>query len=84
VLPADLALSRYIDVILAIDDDDVCFELLDSFIDHFVCQSMHDAETLSPGTLLILKAIADRVAAADWGWDATRVNGNLTRQNTRS
>jgi len=80
VLPADLALSRYINVTLAIDDDDACFELLDSFIDHFVCQQIHDAETLSPGTLVIVKAIADRVAAADWGWDATRVNGNLTRQ----
>jgi len=48
VLPADLALSRYINVTLAIDDDDSCFELLDSFIDHFVCQQIHDAETLSP------------------------------------
>jgi hypothetical protein len=80
VLPADLALSRYINVTLAIDDDDACFELLDSFVDHFVCQQIHDAETLSPGTLVIVKAIADRVAAADWGWDATRLNGNLTRQ----
>lgn len=28
----------------------------------------------------MVKAIADRVAAADWRWDASRVNGNLTRQ----
>src|SRR5262249_17961769 len=63
-----------------IDDDDVCFELLDSFLDHFVCRQIHDAETLLPGTLVIVKAIADRVAQADWRWDATRVNGNLTRQ----
>ena len=80
VLPSDLSLSRYINVVLAIDDDDVCFELLDSFVDHFVCRRIHDAETLSPGTLVIVKAIADRVAKADWRWDATRVNGNLTRQ----
>jgi hypothetical protein len=80
VLPSDLSLSRYINVVLAIDDDDACFELLDSFVDHLVCRQIHDAEELSPGTLAIMKAVADRVAAADWRWDATRVNGNLTRQ----
>ena len=57
-----------------------CFELLDPFVDHFVCRQIHDAEKLSPGTLVIVNAIADRVAVADWRWDASRVNGNLTRQ----
>lgn len=80
VLPSDLALARYVKMILAIDDDDSCFELLDSFVDHSVCRQIHDAEKLTPGTLAIVKAIADRVGAADWRWDATRVNGNLTRQ----
>jgi hypothetical protein len=80
VLPSDLSLSRYTNVVLAIDDDDACFELLDSFVDHLVCRQIHDAEELSPGTLALVKAIADRVAAADWRWDASRVNGNLTRQ----
>jgi hypothetical protein len=28
----------------------------------------------------MVNAIADRVAAADWRWDASGVNGNLTRQ----
>ena len=80
VLPSDLALARYVNVILAIDDDESCFELLDSFVDHLICRQVHDAEKLSAGTLVMVKAIADRVAAADWRWDASRVNGNLTRQ----
>jgi hypothetical protein len=79
-LPSDLSLSRYINVFLSIEDDDVCFELLDSFVDHFVCRQIHDADELTPGTLVIMKAVADRVAAADWRWDATRVNASLTRQ----
>ena len=48
--------------------------------DAFVCRQIHDADTLSTGILENLKAISDRVAAADWRWDATRVNGNLTRE----
>ncbi|MGA7625493.1 MAG: hypothetical protein WCA91_18125, partial [Candidatus Acidiferrales bacterium] len=80
VLPSDIALARYVNLILVIDDDESCFELLDSFVDHFICRQVHDAEKPSAGTLAIVKAMADRVAAADWRWDASRVNGNLTRQ----
>jgi hypothetical protein len=79
-LPPDIALSRYIKPVLDIADDDACLDLLDTFVDAFICRQIHDAETLTPGVVANFQAIADRVAAADWRWDATRVNGNLTRQ----
>ena len=79
-LPPDVALSRYIKPVLEITDDDACLELLDTFVDAFICRQIHDAETLTLGVVANFQAIADRVAAADWRWDATRVNGNLTRQ----
>lgn len=80
VLPSDLSLSRYINLILEIDDDEACFEVVAPFLDQFICWQIYDAEMLSAGTLRTLKAIADRVAKADWRWDAHRVNGNLTRE----
>lgn len=80
VLAPEIALARYIKPILGVEDDDACFEMLDPFVDAFVCRQIHDADTLSTGILENLKAISDRVAAADWRWDATRVNGNLTRE----
>src|SRR5207244_12089281 len=77
---SDVALVRFIKPILAIEDDDVCFELLEPFVDPFACRQIHDAETLSVDILENFRVIADRVGAADWRWDAGRVNGNLTRQ----
>jgi hypothetical protein len=79
-LPVDIALSRYIKPILDIKDDDACLELLQAFVDAFVCRQIHDADTLTTGVIGNFKAIADRAAAFDWRWDATRVNGNLTRE----
>jgi hypothetical protein len=80
VVPPNLALARYIKPILEIADDDACFEILDTFVDAFICRQIHDADEVSPGVLQNLRAIANRVAAADWRWDARKVNGNLTRQ----
>jgi hypothetical protein len=80
VLPPDIASARYITKILAIADDNACFEVLEPFVDALVCRQIHDDETLSAGVLENLGAIADRVSMADWRWDARRVNANLTRQ----
>jgi hypothetical protein len=80
VLPPDMALRRFMQPILQVNDDDSCFEIMDHFVDAFVCRQVHDADQLSPGVLENLKAIADRVSAADWRWDGRKVNGNLTRQ----
>jgi hypothetical protein len=80
VLPPDMALRKHIQPFLEISDDDTCFEIADTFVDAFICRQIHDADTVSADVLNNLRAIADRVAAADWRWDARKVNGNLTRQ----